>query len=182
MSRSWHPVHAVVTEEMAKRREASLCFNCPAKFSREHMKECSMRGIFLLEVDGETSATDIGDPTETDGVEVSVIALTGITTASTMQLGVHVNGSTLRALVDTGSTHCFIASSTARRLGLLPNTRPGMTVGVANGDRVPCEGMCSAVPFTIGEEEFTIDFFIIPLEGYEAILGCNWLRPLGPVL
>lgn len=38
-----------------------------------------------------------------------------------------------------------------------------MTVGMANGDRVSCEGLCSV---HIGDEHFAADFYIIPLSGY----------------
>jgi hypothetical protein len=33
-----------------------LCFNCPEKFSREHARQCSMKGIFWMELD--TDDTD----------------------------------------------------------------------------------------------------------------------------
>lgn len=33
-------------EEMAQRRVDGLCFNCPEKFSREHARQCSMKGIY----------------------------------------------------------------------------------------------------------------------------------------
>ncbi|CAO2146506.1 unnamed protein product [Urochloa humidicola] len=165
-------------EEMAKRREEGLCFNCPAKFSREHLKECSMRGLYLLEIDGETSV-DEGD---SDDVVISTNAITGIATSLTMHLGVTLGSNALRALVDSGSTHCFISTAAARRVGLMPSPLPGMTVGVANGDRILCDGICNNVPVAIGKERFSIDFYVIALGGYEMVLGCQWLRTLGPIL
>jgi hypothetical protein len=48
-----------------------------------------------------------------------------------------------------------------------------MTVGVANGKRLSCLGVCSALSFSINDESFCIDFLIIALEGYEVVLGCN---------
>lgn len=86
------------------------------------------------------------------------------------------------ALVDSGSTHSFIDESTARRLGLVPSPRPGLSVGVANGDRVAASGVCKAVRFVIGTEEFVADFFVIPLGGVDMVLGCVWLCTLGPIL
>jgi len=163
---------------MAKRREEGLCFNCPAKFTREHLKECTMRGIYLLEVEGETELND----SDSDNVQISANAITGIASSKTMQLRVALSSGELRALVDSGSTHCFIAEEAAHRVGLVPTPRPGMTVGVANGDRVPCAGVCTAVPVLIGDERFSIDFFVIALGGHEMVLGCHWLRTLGPVL
>ncbi|KAM0891817.1 hypothetical protein ACQ4PT_026120 [Festuca glaucescens] len=61
----------LTTEEMADRRQKGLCFNCPEKFSKSH--KCSMKGVFLLELNGEASDDDLEDH-----VEVSLHALTGI--------------------------------------------------------------------------------------------------------
>jgi hypothetical protein len=48
-----------------------------------------------------------------------------------------------------------------------------MTVGVANGERLPCLGVCSVLSFSINDESFCIDFLIITLEGYELVLRYN---------
>jgi hypothetical protein len=55
-------------------------------------------------------------------------------------------------------------------------------VGVANGERIAYAGLCPAVPFLIDTERFTIDLYIIALEDYEMVLGCQWLCTLGPIL
>jgi hypothetical protein len=94
-----------------------------------------------------------------------------------MHMGVSLANTSVRALVDSGSTHCFVAKETARRLGLAPVLRPGMSVAIANGDYVPCDGVCTNVPNCIDTECFDI-----ALEGYEMVLGCQWLRTLGPIL
>jgi hypothetical protein len=39
--------------EMAAKREKNECFNCPTQFSREHLKVCPMKGIFLLHMDDD---------------------------------------------------------------------------------------------------------------------------------
>jgi hypothetical protein len=163
---------------MAQRRDTRLCYNCPAEFSKEHMKECTMKGIYLLEIDDNAPADD----PDTEDVCASLHAITGIASSTTMHLGVTLENTHVRALVDSGSTHCFVATATAHRLGLDPLPRPGLTIGIANGDRIACVGVCPAVPITIGSERFDIDIFIIPLGGCEMVLGCQWLRTLGPIL
>jgi hypothetical protein len=37
-------------------------------------------------------------------------------------------------------------------------------------------------PITIHSEQFIVDMHTINLHGYELVLGCDWLRTLGPVL
>jgi hypothetical protein len=44
-----------------------------------------------------------------------------------------------------------------------------------------CTGIYPAVLVLIGNERFSIDFIIV-LGGYEVVLGCHWLRSLGPIL
>lgn len=36
--------------------------------------------------------------------------------------------------------------------------------------------------FSIHTKPLYIDFLVIALKGYEAVLGCNWLRTLGPIV
>jgi hypothetical protein len=164
---------------MARRREAGLCFNCPEKFPCDHLKQCSMRGIYLLEMDDEGSPEGAAVP---EDMEVSLHAITGVATGNTMQLAVQAGNHTIAALVDSGSTHCFIAPDMAQRLGWLPQPHPDMTVGVPNGDRISCVGFCPGSLVCISQEEFCIDFYIVSLVGYEMVLGCQWLRTLGLVL
>jgi hypothetical protein len=38
-------------EEMTLHRLDGLCYNCPAKFSREHIKQCTMKVIYFHELD-----------------------------------------------------------------------------------------------------------------------------------
>jgi hypothetical protein len=84
-----------------------------------------------------------------------------------MRLGVAMRKQALITLVDSGSTHCFMAEHVVRCLDLRP------IPGVANGERMPCVGVCLMLSFTIHDEVFCMDFFIIALEGYEVMLGCN---------
>jgi hypothetical protein len=53
---------------------------------------------------------------------------------------------------------------------------------VANGDHVPCPGVYHGTSFSIYGEEFSGDFFALPLPGYDVVLGTQWLASLGPIL
>ncbi|KAJ1292989.1 hypothetical protein BS78_01G033400 [Paspalum vaginatum] len=136
----------LTADEMAQRRLDGLCYNCPEKFSCDHLKHCTMKGIYLLEIAEEAAPEDEEAGSE---VEISLHALVGVTTGRTLQLSTTCGATAIIALVDSGSTHSFIATATARRLGLAPSARPGLTIGVANGDRVPSTGVCRNVPIKI---------------------------------
>jgi hypothetical protein len=134
-----------------------------------------MWGIYLLNVSEDEQPSDASIDS---GAEISLHTLSGACTAETMRLPIVVQVQSLIALVDSGSTHCFMAAHVAHRMNLSPAANYGMTVGVTNGERLPCLGVCSTLPFTINGELFCIDFLVIALEGYEMVLRCNWLRTL----
>ncbi|WVZ64413.1 hypothetical protein U9M48_013926 [Paspalum notatum var. saurae] len=168
------------TEEMAQRRLDGLCYNCPKKFSREHLKHCTMKGIYLLVGDLEESEDAPSD--DDQEVAISLLALAGVPASQTLRLTTTIGEVHIQTLVDSSSTHSFIVTETGSRLGLHPVARPGLTVGIANGDRVPSTGICKAVSLRIGNEHFVLDLYVLPLGGYELVLGCDWLRTLGHVL
>jgi hypothetical protein len=154
--------------EMAAKHERGECFHYTEKYSHAHAEVCQPKGVFLLQMDDESPSFDADveeDP------RVSLHAITGLSSTETMQLEVRLNDHTISALVDSGSTHSFISVTAACRLHLDPVHKPGLHVGVANGDQVACTGICCAVHIFIDSEEFVIDLFVIPLEGYDMVLG-----------
>ena len=152
---------------MAERCLKGLCFNCPEKFSKEHLQHCSMKGIYLLELD-DVAISD--DESAEEGLEVSMHAITGIASNQAMHLEVRIASHTLRALIDTDSTHSFAADQTTCCLGLSSTPQAGLMVGVANGDRVPCTRICKLASIMISGEAFSISLYVLPLEGYELVL------------
>jgi hypothetical protein len=119
---------------------------------------------------------------ETEDPLILLNAITGLAGADTMQLAVRMGDQLLGALVDSSSTHSFISVGAASRLYLDPLPLPGLHVKVANGDRVATAGICRKTRIYIDSKEFVIDLFIIPVDGYDMVLGVHWLRTLGPIL
>jgi hypothetical protein len=158
--------------------QAGECYNCSEKFSREHLKICPMKGIYLLQIDDteELMAPD------GDELSISLNAINRISPVATMRLAVRINTTTVSALVDSGSTHSFISKATAHRLHLHPSPCPGLHVTIANSDWVASVDVCGTIHFFIDHEEFITDMFIIPMDDHEMVLGVHWLRTLGPIL
>lgn len=96
-----------------------------------------------------------------------------------MWLKMEINGHELLALVDFGSTHTFLAEVVAQRLGLSPMPRLGMGVMVVNGDQVTSSGICANTQFAIDHEEFFVDCYVVPLNGFDVVLIVQWLYTLG---
>jgi hypothetical protein len=132
----------------------------------------------LLEVDTLEPVEELDDLVPL----ISLNAITGIVVVKTMKLLVHIKDVVVAALVDSGSTHSFISLDLAFHLHLEPLFQLGCQVIVANGDKVSSTGICKDVKFSIASEEFVLDLFVIPLVGYEMVLGVHWLRTINPIL
>jgi hypothetical protein len=167
-------------EEMVDRRRQGLCFNCNEKYTRGHNRFC--RRIFFI--DG-VEVDDAIDTTETAGIDApcfSLQAVAGVATADTMQITVTLGPVSLVALLDSGSTHNFISATAAHRSGLPIQRRPRLTAMVANGERITCAGVLRNAPLHVDGEAFPTDLFVMPLAGYDVVLGTRWLDALGPIV
>jgi hypothetical protein len=102
--------------------------------------------------------------------------------AGTMQIVVALDVAPLVALLDSGSMHNFISEEAARRSGLPLRQRPRLTALVANGERVTCAGVIRDTPLLIDGDSFPVDLYVMPLAGYDVVLGTGWLGELGPIV
>jgi hypothetical protein len=167
---------------MAERRRLGLCFNCNEKYTRGHNRFC--RRIFFLdgvEIENAAEATGVA---ENDGEApcFSLQAVAGVPTAGTMQIAVALGVTSFVALLDSGSTHNFISEEAARRSGLPLCQRPCLTALVAKGERVTCAGIICDTPLLIDGDSFPVDLYVMPLVGYDVVLGTRWLGELGPIV
>jgi hypothetical protein len=136
-----------------------------------------MKGVFLMELEDDDDATAVADD-----LGISLHALIGITGANTMQLLVNIAGQELHALVDSGSTHTFIHDVIVHRLGLKVTLQPGLSVKVANGERLQSYNACKATNVIVQDENIVMNCYALPLEGFNIILGIQWLKSLGPIM
>jgi hypothetical protein len=73
--------------------------------------------------------------------------------------------------VDTGSTHTFIKEGLLSQLGLEVTPQDGLIVKVANGERVTSRGVCRVATMIVGSEQFHTNFYALPLDGFNVVLG-----------
>uniref|UniRef100_A0A2N9H8H7 RNA-directed DNA polymerase n=1 Tax=Fagus sylvatica TaxID=28930 RepID=A0A2N9H8H7_FAGSY len=171
--------------EMQARREKGLCYNCDEKFAPGH--RCKTQQIYMLEVVGEhESESDETAEEEANETtlqpEISLHALTGADTPDTMRVSGWVHGKKLHILIDSGSTHNFINSKIAKKLGCRTISAPTFHVEVANGERLSCNEIYQTVPMDIQGYAFVTHLFQLDLQGSDIVLGMQWLRSLGQVL
>jgi hypothetical protein len=190
-SRSLLPRRRLTPSEMSQRRAEGLCFNCDEKYVQGHRCE----KLFVLEVvtpgveDDEEEEVDeviecsalTGSP---PGPGISLYAATGVRRQvfHTMKIFVSIGDAVAMAVLNSGSSHNFIDAAMARRAGVRLRGRTGLSVAVANGDRVAATGKAAAQQIFIAGEPFSIDLYGLPLGDYDMVLGVQWLGSLGPLL
>ncbi|KAG6490402.1 hypothetical protein ZIOFF_051698 [Zingiber officinale] len=161
--------------EMAERRAKGLCFNCDESYSTGH--KCK-RLFWIKVLDDDSEGEEEGETHP----EISLHAISGVRNSQTMQLLAASHGIPVSILVDSGSTHNFVREGLVLNLKVEIQKRPNLKVCVANGERVPSLGLCKSVPLQVGKDTFSIDLYMLPLEGFDMILGVKWLRTLGPII
>jgi hypothetical protein len=172
--------------ELKDRRDRGLCFNCDDKFSPGHKckKLFLIEGVYEEEAEHPSPARE-GEAEEEEEFEIpeiSLHAISGVPTPQTMRISGTIQEARVILLADSGSMHNFLNTKLAERLGLLPDKHTAFEVVVANGERLSNRGKCSAVPVLLEGTLFILEFFLIDLQGYDSVLGAQWLKTLGPIL
>lgn len=99
-----------------------------------------------------------------------------------MRLSGKVRNSLGTILVDTGSTHNFVSERFAKKTGIEPTIGKKLKVKVASGEELTSSGKCVQIQIIIQGVSVYVDLYILPLEGYDVVLGTQWLRTLGPIM
>lgn len=125
-------------EELAAKGVSSECYNCTKKYTADH--NCAAKGVFFLELDDKEEEEVAAE------LRISLDALTGIKVGNTRQLQVIIHGTPLIArYISTQPT-----LSTKRMWQLQVVSRPGLSVKVANGDKIS-DGICHNIQFSIDQ-------------------------------
>lgn len=93
-----------------------------------------------------------------------------------------VNNETAVILIDNGSTSDFISTAFASRLNLKTSNIDPVTVKMPNGSYETQDKAAYRVPLEIGAYAQRVDLSLLPLEGYDIILGQPWLRKHGALI
>ncbi|GAV69255.1 gag-asp_proteas domain-containing protein [Cephalotus follicularis] len=106
---------------MDERRLKNLCFWCDEKFVPRH--KCKNRQVYMMEVKEvmDEEGKDGLDGCENEGTnqqrELSLHALIGAMGQQTMQVVGMLGRRPIQALIDSGSTHNFLSTRLAHKLG-----------------------------------------------------------------
>ncbi|CAL2242261.1 unnamed protein product [Prunus armeniaca] len=85
-----------------------------------------------------------------------------------------VNGKTTCCLVDTGVSHNFISVQEAKRLGCRVSEEAG-SMKMVNSTAKPIDGVARGVALHIAAWKEVADFFLIPMDDYNVMLGMEFM-------
>jgi hypothetical protein len=171
---------------MVQRRADGLCYNCDEKFVLGNRG----KKLFIIEIANE-SEEEIDEEIECAALSgshaapgISLHAVMGVRARGfqTMKVYVAVGDVIAVALLDSVSSHNFIDVDMVRRADVQLESSTGISVAVANGDRLASPSKTTAQSVQIRGEAFDLDLYVLPLGEYDMVLGVQWLGTLGPVL
>ncbi|KAF9664736.1 hypothetical protein SADUNF_Sadunf16G0049100 [Salix dunnii] len=151
-------VRRLTPMQMSERRRKGLCYHCDEKWSMGHKCKSPLKLYFMEEVVEEEedikAGTEYGEvKLEEEQGEITLCALLGNSSPSTMRVVVVLSGQKTVMLLDTGSTHNFMDSGLATSLKL--------EVDATN--------------------RFGVIFNLLELGGYGIMLGTQLLSTLGMI-
>jgi hypothetical protein len=103
-------------------------------------------------------------------------ALSGTSSkAQTFPLFVFIGTTKLQAFIDRGSTTTFLDPSVIDRVHIPVTNHPPLKVTVANGNILWTQFVCTGISYTIQGHQFSSDIHVLELQGYDIILGSDWI-------
>jgi hypothetical protein len=111
-------------------------------------------------------------------------ALMGVTSSKlSFTVTVMLGNTPATALIDSGSTDTFVTPSMAKlaQCALTPTKKRKVVVVVANGATLWTEFIALQCPFSVQGTHFYSDSRVLPLQGYDVILGADWMKTVSPV-
>ncbi|RWV79264.1 hypothetical protein BHE74_00050982 [Ensete ventricosum] len=104
---------------------------------------------------------------EPQPADYAVHALAGYSNLQMMKDGGLLNQQPITVLIDTGNTNNFLNSK--------------FDVKVTNDRILNCDQRCLRVKLLLQDQEVVADFFLLPIDDYEAMLRIEWLIMLGDI-
>jgi hypothetical protein len=131
------------------------------------------------EIDQTQPATS---PTEAEQLmQISLQAIKGKSSKNTFTLSVMVGGKRAIALADTGSTHTFMDLKFSTKINCTTVSNSLAKVVVAGGGELHTGAHVDSLSYTIQGHNFQNSFKILPLKGYDIVLGGDWMLTHSPV-
>ena len=189
------PANATPASVIQEATVRGICYKCKEPWFPGHKRVCKMaqknqiqalqtaptEGVNIIYITEDDTDEETESP-DNPALQISMHAVMGIHSPKyTFTLSVHIGDKIATALVDSGSTATFMTPSFAQMANctVVPSTR--LKVVVADGGILYTEFSCLHCAYNIQGVPFSSDFRILPLKGYDLILGADWIFHHSPV-
>jgi hypothetical protein len=115
-------------------------------------------------------------------MQILVQVVRGNLANNTFTLPVLIAGKIAIALVDIGSTHTFMDLKFSTKIKCTTTSNTVEKVVVAGGGKLLTGAHVHDMPYSIQNKAFHSTFKILPLKGYDIVLGGDWLLTHSPVM
>lgn len=112
--------------------------------------------------------------------KLSLHAIQGTTEFQTMRIRGETKNKEAIMPIDSSSSQNFISVGKALRLECWQRYQFGVTI--EDSKKVKTTGKCKQVKWNIQRHNLLADFCVLPVKGYDAVLGVQWLTTLRPIL
>ncbi|KAJ1701330.1 hypothetical protein LUZ63_001109 [Rhynchospora breviuscula] len=176
-------------------RALRLCFYCKEKYTPGH--KCVQKALHSIQADEASTDCptepfyieyvkhDPPSPTHSDEVVehamISMCLPNETTKFRTLKFKGELDHVPIQILIDTGSTHSFVNPALIN-----PDIRPisqttPLLVRIADGTAMSTTTKCEEVNFTLQHHQLTGEVRLLNIQGYDMILGMDWLSLHGPM-
>ncbi|GJT12094.1 putative mitochondrial protein [Tanacetum coccineum] len=173
----------LIPVEFDDKRSKGVCFFYDENYVFGHRCPGKKPQLYHLQLEDECiEDNEEGEMEETENLveleKISVHALSRVNTYKTIIVTGHVGRKKLQKLFDTGSTHNFMDTSVALKLGLRLVKRTPLQLKVADGNKLISDTMVTNFQWKMNGLIYTTDVFLIPLGGCDVVLGIQWFTGL----
>nr|GFA41871.1 hypothetical protein [Tanacetum cinerariifolium] len=160
-------------------------FLCDEKYGYGHVCKGRKPRLYFVEMEeGEEEDIEEKEELQEDDnsgvlVQISMNALAGIADYKTITVAGNIGKRRVHLLLDTCSSHNFMDTAIANKLGCKIWIKKGMQVKVAGKNKVLCNQIVYGLEWKMKNEDFKADMFLMPLGGCDIVLGIQWFNTIG---
>ncbi|XP_035818132.1 F-box domain containing protein isoform X1 [Zea mays] len=176
----------------AYRRAKGLCFKCGERWGQSHRCSANVPLHVVEEMWAMAQATEESDGNEelentyeneedAEILAISAAAVSGGEGNRTIRLLASVCGQQVLILVDSGSSGSFMSNKLMGTISPVQKLPRPIRVKVADGRILWSKHWVPNCKWLCGGITFHMDLKVLPLSGYDMILGMDWLEGYSPM-
>lgn len=168
------------------RRAKGLCFTCGERWSREHKCGATVQlhvvqeMVEFFQMSDEPSAVTQETAVDMKLMHIAMDSKADTPPEKSIILQCHVHGHPTTFLLDSGSNNSFLSVEMAKHVDGHADLAQPRRVKVAGGGILQCTAYIPQCKWICGNTEFCSSFKILPLHGYDGIVGMDWLSQHSP--